>query len=142
MKKVLNMTVAIVLMMAFAVCLCACGKTTDTDALWENATYGEDKEFGSGAKTVNIEVKAGDRSVTFTIHTDKDTVGEALFEHNLIDGDDGAYGLYVKVVNGITADYDVDQSYWAFYINGETAMTGVDGETITEGAAYRLEYAK
>ena len=142
MKKVLNMTVAIVLMMAFAVCLCACGKTTDTDALWENATYGEDKEFGSGAKIVNIEVKAGDRSVTFTIHTDKDTVGEALFEHNLIDGDDGAYGLYVKVVNGITADYDVDQSYWAFYINGETAMTGVDGETITEGAAYRLEYAK
>ena len=110
MKKVLNMTVAVVLMMAFAVCLCACGKTTDTDALWENATYGEDKEFGSGAKTVNIEVKAGDRSVTFTIHTDKDTVGEALFEHNLIDGDDGAYGLYVKVVNGITADYDVDQS--------------------------------
>ena len=142
MKKVLNMTVAVVLMMAFAVCLCACGKTTDTDALWENATYGEDKEFGSGAKTVNIEVKAGDRSVTFTIHTDKDTVGEALFEHNLIDGDDGAYGLYVKVVNGITADYDVDQSYWAFYINGETAMTGVDGENITEGAAYRLEYAK
>ena len=142
MKKVLNMTVAIVLMMAFAVCLCACGKTTDTDALWETATYGEDKEFGNGAKTVNIEVKAGDRSVTFTIHTDKDTVGEALFEHNLIDGDDGAYGLYVKVVNGITADYDVDQSYWAFYINGETAMTGVDGETITEGAAYRLEYAK
>ena len=142
MKKVLNMTVAIVLMMAFAVCLCACGKTTDTDALWETATYGEDKEFGSGAKTVNIEVKAGDRSVTFTIHTDKDTVGEALFEHNLIDGDDGAYGLYVKVVNGITADYDVDQSYWAFYINGETAMTGVDGENITEGAAYRLEYAK
>jgi hypothetical protein len=142
MKKVLNMTVAVVLMMAFAVCLCACGKPTDTDALWENATYAEDKEFGSGAKTVNIEVKAGDRSVTFTIHTDKDTVGEALFEHNLIDGDDGAYGLYVKVVNGITADYDVDQSYWAFYINGETAMTGVDGETITEGAAYRLEYAK
>ena len=142
MKKVLNMTVAVVLMMAFAVCLCACGKTTDTDALWENATYAEDKEFGSGAKTVNIEVKAGDRSVTFTIHTDKDTVGEALFEHNLIDGDDGAYGLYVKVVNGITADYDVDKTYWAFYVNGAYAVSGVDTTDIVSGATYSFKVEK
>ena len=142
MKTVLRITVATVLAMAVAVSLCSCAKTIDTKALWENATYGEDTAFGTGEKTVTVEVKAGERSVTFTIHTDKDTVGEALFEHNLIDGDEGAYGLYVKVVNGITADYDTDQSYWAFYINGETAMTGVDGATITEGETYRLEYEK
>ena len=142
MKKVLNMTVAVVLMMAFAVCLCACGKTIDTEALWENATYGENKEFGSGAKTVIVEVKAGDRSVTFTIHTDKDTVGEALFEHDLIDGDEGPYGLYVKSVNGITADYDKDQTYWALYIDGEYAMTGVDSTDISAGTVYTLERTK
>ena len=47
---------------------------------------------------------------------------------------------YVKKVNGITADYDVDQSYWGFYIDGEYAMTGVDGTSIEEGRIYRLAY--
>ena len=78
----------------------------------------------------------------FEIHTDKTTVGEALQELGLIEGEVGDYGLYVKKVNGITADYDVDQSYWAFYINGEYAMTGVDSTEIAEGAVYKLEYTK
>ena len=142
MKKVFRFTLAIVLSMAVAASFCSCARTIDTEALWKNATYGEDKEFGSGAKTITVEVKAGERKVNFTIHTDKETVGDALLEHGLIAGDEGPYGLYVKVVNGITADYDADQSYWAFYINGETALTGVDGENITEGASYRLEYEK
>ena len=89
-----------------------------------------------------VEVKAGDDSVTFTIKTDKETLGEALMEHSLIDGEQGAYGLYIKKVNGITADYDVDKSYWAFYIDGEYALTGVDTTKITDGIIYRLEYAK
>ena len=142
MKKVFNSVVSVILVFVLAVCLCACTKTVDTEALWKNATYQEDAEFGNGAKTVAVEVKVGDRSVTFTIHTDKDTVGAALLEHELIAGEEGPYGLYVKSVNGITADYDVDQSYWAFNINGETALTGVDGENITEGKTYQLEYAK
>ena len=29
---------------------------------------------------------------------------DALIEHNLIEGEKGAYGLYVKKVNGITAE--------------------------------------
>ena len=63
-------------------------------------------------------------------------------EHKLIEGDEGPYGLYIKKVNGITADYDVDKSYWGFYINGEYATTGVDTTKITEGATYKLEYTK
>ena len=110
--------------------------------LWENATYLSDKEFGEGSKTLVVEVKAGDESVTFTLKTDKTTVGEALQEYDLIDGEEGEYGLYIKVVNGITADYDVDQSYWAFYIDGEYAMSGVDTTDITDGVVYKLEYTK
>jgi hypothetical protein len=99
-------------------------------------------EFGEGAKTAVVEVKVEDETVTFTIHTDKETVGDALIEHELISGEEGAYGLYIKTVNGITADYDTDQSYWAFYIDGEYAMTGVDGTEIDADARYTLEYAK
>jgi hypothetical protein len=99
-------------------------------------------EFGNGAKTVIVEIKAEEQQITFTVKTDKDTVGAALLEHALIAGEQSQYGLYVKVVNGMTADYDVDQSYWSFYINGEYAMTGVDSTEITEGTTYKLEYTK
>ena len=110
--------------------------------LWANALYLDNTSFGEGEKTIAVEVSAEKQTVTFTIHTDKTTVGEALLEHQLIEGEAGAYGMYIKKVNGITADYDVDQSYWAFYVNGEYAMAGVDTTEITDGATYRLEYAK
>ena len=139
--KTIKSTLSLLLALTFIVCLVACN-TVDAAGLWENATDRKDMTFGVGSKTVIVEVKVEDQSVTFTIHTDKDTVGAALMEHDLISGDEGAYGLYVKKVNGITADYDVDQSYWAFYINGEMAMTGVDGTEINEGDTYQLAYAK
>ena len=53
-----------------------------------------------------------------------------------------AYGLYVKTVNGITADYAVDQTYWAFYINGEYAMAGVDSTPVENGTVYALKVSK
>lgn len=110
--------------------------------LWENATYLEDTEFGQGSRKLIVEVKADNQTVKFTVHTDEQTVGAALLANNLIDGEAGAYGLYVKVVNGITADYDIDQSYWAFYIDGEYAMSGVDTTDISEGSVYCLERTK
>lgn len=79
--------------------------------------------------------KEGNETV-FEVHTDKKTVGEALLAYELIAGEDSAYGLYVKTVIGITADYNVDGTYWAFYINGEYAMTGVDSTEIEYGAVY------
>ena len=141
MKKTIQSTVTVILALIFIVALVSCD-TVEKTGVWENATYRKDTELGSGAKTVVVEVKAEDQLVPFTIKTDKDTVGAALLEHGLIAGEEGAYGLYVKQVNGITADYDVDQTYWSFYINGEYAMTGVDTTEITEGATYRLEYTK
>lgn len=116
--------------------------TVEKAGLWENATYLKDMTFGEGSKTVTVKVKAGDDTITFTIKTDKSTVGAALMEYNLIEGEESQYGLYVKKVNGILADYDVNQSYWAFYINGEYAMSGVDTTDIDTSAIYTLEYTK
>ena len=144
MKKTINTATAVILSVVFILCLASCEEKKDvtTTGLWENATYLEDTEFGDGAKTVLVEVKADDRSVTFTIKTDKETLGDALLEHQLIAGEESEYGLYIKTVNGITADYDVDQSYWGFYKNGEYMMTGVDGTEISDGEHYELVYTK
>ena len=129
MKKTIKSFVSCTLMLAFILTLVACQKGVDVKGLWEKATYTKDTTFGNGATTVMVEVKVEDQSVTFTIKTDKTTLGEALMEHDLIAGDVGQFGLYVKVVNGITADYDVDQSYWAFTKNGD-------------GEHYELVYTK
>ena len=141
MKTTIKSTILAILSLVFIVCLVSCN-TVEKTGVWENATYLNDAEFGNGAKTVVVEVKAEDETVTFTIKTDKDTVGAALIEHGLIEGEEGQYGLYVKVVNGIRADYDLDKRYWAFYVDGEYAMKGIELTEIDEGAKYRLEYAK
>ena len=142
MKNSFTRAVSILFAVILVVCLAGCADKVPAEGLWENATYRTDSKFGSGEKTVVLEVKAGDQSVTFTVKTDKSTVGEALLEHNLIDGEQGDFGMYIKKVNSITADYDVDQSYWAFYINGEYAVSGVDTTEIDNNAVYKLEYTK
>ena len=141
MKKTLKSTILIILAFVFTISLVSCNKA-DKTGVWENATYRKDMDFGSGAKTVVVEVKAEEQLVTFTIKTDKNTVGAALIEHGLIAGEESQYGLYIKVVNGITADYDKDQSYWSFYVNGEYSMKGVDSTEIAEGAIYQLAYTR
>ena len=47
--------------------------------------------------------------------------------------------MYVKTVNGVTVDYDTDGKYWAFYIDDEYAMTGVDSTPITDGSSYTFK---
>ena len=128
---------SLLLILCLVLTLCACNKTKAPD-LWENALYTEDTELGQGAKTVTVQVQAEDKTVSFTIHTDCATLGEALTEHGLVEGDMGEFGLYIKKVNGILADYDVDQSYWGFYSGGEYMMSGVDTTEISGGESYEL----
>lgn len=141
MKTTLRSTALIILALVSVFCIVACN-SVDKTGVWENATYRKDMEFGEGAKTLVVEVLAEDQMITFTVKTDKDTVGAALLEHGLIAGEDSQYGLYIKTVNGMVADFDVNQRYWAFYIDGQYAMSGADTTTITEGVTYRFAYEK
>ena len=138
MKKITSLILAVMLLLPL-VFIASCGNNYDyapSEGVWESAT------FGKGEKTFTFEIVTEGKSVTHTIKTDKKTVGEALSEVGLIEGEEGAYGIYVKVVNGVVADYDVDGTYWAFYINGEMAMTGADMTDIVENATYKFEKTK
>ncbi|MCI5513646.1 MAG: DUF4430 domain-containing protein [Clostridia bacterium] len=106
----------------------------------QNAVYTQDKTFGNGEKTVMVTVITDDNSVKFTLNTDKDTLGDALKEYELIEGDNGAYGLYVKKVNGIRADYDSDKAYWAFFKDGSPLEAGVDSTQINSGDSFEIRY--
>jgi hypothetical protein len=142
MKNQIKSVVALLLCALCLVCFVACADKVDAVGVWENATYLSDKEFGEGAKTIEVEVKVEEQSATFTIHTDAKTLGEALLAHKLIEGEDGPYGLYVKKVNGMLADYDVNQRYWAFSKGGVDLLSGVDMTEIADGEHYEITYAK
>lgn len=140
MKKQFNVWLCAVTLLAVSVVFCACGRRQAESDLWATAVYTEDTELGTGTKTLYTKVTAGDKTITFTIHTDTETVGDALTEQKLVTGEQGAYGLYVKTVNGILADYEKTHSYWAFNQNGEAVQTGVSGESFDDGARYELVY--
>ena len=125
----------LVTVMLFAACNT---NKVDAEGRWADAVYLNDTEFGEGSKTVNVTVKAGDDEVTFTIHSDERYLGDALLEHGLIDGDKGDFGIYIKKVNGILADYDIDKTYWGFYKSGEMMMVGVSGAEFADGDSYEL----
>lgn len=115
---------------------------TASDALWSNAIYTEDTELGEGKVTIQVSVQAGDRQVTFTINTDSGNLADALTDNSLVEGDQSEYGLYIKTVNGIKADYDADGAWWGLYKDGEMTPAGADGTMIADGDQYQLVYSK
>ena len=141
-KRITSWLLCMMLIVAMAFATVGCEKKDNNDNN-PSATESETTVLGEGKTTFTFVVVDKDGSAAnFEIHTDKDIVGEALLDLELIAGDAGDFGLYVKTVNGITAEYDTDQTYWAFYINDEYAATGVDKTTIEEGATYSFRVEK
>lgn len=144
MKNKITTKLSLILIIIMMISLASCDYfiRKDLPEIWQDATYVMDTELGEGSKTFIFKVVVEENTVTFTIHTDEDTVGDALITLGLIAGEDSQFGLYVKQVNGMSADYDVDQTYWAFYVNGEYGMTGVDSTTIVESDIYSFVRSK
>ncbi len=139
MKKTVSTLTALLLLLALAFSFGACQTPADP---WAEAVYTADTTLGEGGTQLTLEVVCGENKVTFTVNTDEEMLGDALLELGLIAGDEGPYGLYVKRVNGILADYDVDGHFWALYVKGKAAMVGVDGTPVEGGAVYRLAREK
>jgi len=142
MKTYAKKTIHNFLIFVMCISLISCVVKENKGDLWQNATYTEDTVLGDGSKVLTVKVVAENKSINLYIYTDKTTLGDALSEHNLISGEIGAYGLYVKTVNGIYADYNTTKSYWSINKNGEYMSTGVDSEIIEEGSTYELVYTK
>lgn len=144
MKKQLSLIFCLALIMAMTFQMTGCGGSKGKETTGaESGVQADGGVLGEGSTEFPFTVvdKEGEET-NLEIHTDKETVGEALEELGLIAGEEGEYGLYVKTVNGITLDYETDGMYWAFYINEEYAATGVDSTTITKGDSYTFKAEK
>lgn len=136
-----------VLIAAMALMTAACGDTQTTPAedtagqtgAAQETAPAEPTSLGEGATTFSLTVTDPDGQETaYEIHTDAETVGDALESLDLIAGEEGDYGLFVTTVDGVSLPSDGDQ-YWAFYIDGAYATSGVDQTEITAGASYALK---
>ena len=136
-NKFFASVLCMVLIVAMALSMAAC--TTNTP---DSGNAGQE-QGQTVEQSFTFEVVDKDGNVTtFDITTDKATVGEVLLEEGLIAGEDGQYGLYVLEVNGIVADYNIDQTYWAFYVDGAYASSGVDTTDVVDGSVYSFKVEK
>lgn len=146
-KTALSRILCIVLIVAMALFTIGCGQQQEdetTNNLHEfTQVYEDGAVIGEGETEFLFTVTDKDgNSKNFTVKTDCETVGRALQEVKIIYGEMGDYGLFVTEVNGIVAIYDLDNTYWAFYEDGQYALAGVDKTAIVPGTSYELRVEK
>lgn len=94
-------------------------------------------ETQQGDKTITVTVVNKESEKDFEINTDAEMLRGALEEIDLVQGDESEFGLFVKTVDGYTAD-DAAQEWWCFTKGGESLMTGVDTTPIADGEQYEI----
>ena len=132
-RSALALTLALIFVLSSAFVFVSCSNDDDKNG-----------EESATPITITLKVVGPDgTSKEHTVNTDSSkNLRQALEGAGLIAGEEAQYGLYVKVVDGITADYDVDQSWWGLYKDGEMLMTGVDSTPIADGDHFELVYSK
>ncbi len=96
-----------------------------------------------GKKAVTIEVvdQTG-ASTVYEVKTDAEFLYDAILNDSEIklEGEEGDYGFYITAVNGVTADYNVDASYWSLYVNGDYGQAGISEQIVNDGDSFALKY--
>lgn len=93
----------------------------------------------AGSKDITIEViNKAKESIVYELSTDAKFLRQAMEEAEglTFDVTDGM----VLTVNGEVADYNVDASYWGFYVNGEYCNYGIDTQPVIDGDEFTIEY--
>jgi hypothetical protein len=100
------------------------------------ATQSGPAAAGAKANTVTV-IHADGTEKVFTYNTDAEKLGAFLEAEGVIIGSgDGMF----HTVDGEKADWSVNQSYWALYLNDEYATAGIYDTDIESGAEYKLVY--
>ena len=143
MKHALSCILCVVLLAAAALNMTGCSRQSPEPQTQLYSASDAPHTLGEGQVTFPFTVTdLTGNEVAFEISTDETTVGAALSAVGLIEGEEGPYGLMVTHVNGVKLDYDKDKAFWAFYIDGAYAMSGVDLTEIQTGKVYAFRAEK
>ena len=145
MKKTLRILALVLALILATFTFAACGDATADNTDASVTLSGTDSAEKPEAAQLSITVKVVDdrgETTDFVIETSQQYLRGALDQVNLVEGEESTYGLYIKKVNGILADYEVNGAYWSVYEGETMAMTGVDQIELKEGGVYKLVYTK
>ena len=138
-KNRFRSVLSLVLIAAMVLMFAACGQNQEPET---PETPSNQQEVVEKSFIFEVTDLDGTKKEFEVKYDEEKTVGEALTNEGLISGEEGQYGLMVDTVNGQKYDYNEDGAYWAFYINGEYAMTGVDMTPIKDGEIYSFVATK
>lgn len=92
----------------------------------------------AGDKTITVTVVHTDKKEKeFTYQTDAAYLGKVLIKNELVEGEDGQYGMFITTVDKETAD-ESKQQWWCITKAGEKVETSADQTPIKDGEKYEL----
>lgn len=99
-----------------------------------------------GAKAITITVISNDgSSKDYSLNTDAEFLRKAMDEVQDLTysgSESEEFGMMIDTINGVRADYTLDNAYWAIYVNGEYGSYGIDQQPVADKDAYKFEYTK
>lgn len=100
--------------------------------------FGTRPDTAEGTKKITVEVVYKDEtSKEFKIKTEREFLGEALQDEELVEGEKGQYGLFITTVDGCTAD-SAKQEWWCITKDKGQVNTSADLTPIADGDHYEL----
>lgn len=133
-SKVLMTLIAAVLILSSLFTFTACGGKEDASS-GQSPTSSVSAEEAKVSITFKL-IKDG-QTTEFPIETSKKYLADALVEAKLVEyASDG----YYTTINGITADWNTDKSWWCITIGGEMSMKGLNEIELTDGGSYEATY--
>ena len=88
--------------------------------------------------TVTVVYKDSDQK-KFSIETESQFLGEALFEKELISKQEYDAGFFT-VLDGVRADYNEDGAWWCITKGGEMTDKGMNELPIADGDQFEITY--
>lgn len=87
-------------------------------------------------RDITVNVTHSDGGVaTLEMTTIEDTLWDIPEFHDLVETDEGGYGLYITVMDGEAANTDAGQ-YWRYDLNGEWTDYAPETQVITDGDVF------
>ena len=105
------------------------------------AAFGAKPATGNKAITIEV-VNQAQESTVYELNTDAEYLRQAMEEADglTFSGTEGPFGLMIDTVNGVRADYTLDNAYWSFLVNGEYSNYGIDTQPVMDGDAFTIAY--
>ena len=93
-----------------------------------------------GSKSITITVvNDAKESKTYEIKTDAEYLKQAMEEIEGLTFECDNTGM-LMTVNDVTADWNVNQSYWGFSVNGEYCNYGISEQPVLDGDVFTIKY--